>query len=200
MNDRITQTEAILREWLADPAIAIVCGDWRAGSIMELLPDGPVLLAGQRYADPFSGLRDVRLAGQRHHLHVDLSKLESCVYAITPSVCYAYRPAFEVGFATALGTMAFSISLREPYHGAATNRAPLVRYFQRLLRDHVRFPDLVRFRVERSAHPHAGESWRDALTSLMEASGRNEVAHDGPAAPEDIERTLRALILEGRGG
>ena len=116
---------------------------------MELLPDRMPVLTKQRYPEPFSGLRDVRLPGQAHHLHLDFGKIAQVEYAVVPSVCYGYRPSFEVHFIHKQATApSFAVMVRKPYRNGVTNRAALLSYFRRM-RDHLaRFPDLVRSRVE----------------------------------------------------
>src|SRR5262245_41371428 len=133
---RVEQIERVIRDWLNEPGITLVCGDWRKGSIMELYPEGRAVLSEARYPEPFSGLRDLHLVGQDHHLHLDLAKLETAVYTVAPSVCYGYRPSFEVRFTAELegaGAAGFALSVREPYRGGRTNRGALVGYFRRML-------------------------------------------------------------------
>ncbi|APR77633.1 Hypothetical protein A7982_02980 [Minicystis rosea] len=200
---RIAQIEAVIRDWLEEPDITLFCGDWRSGSIMEILPEGRAVLTGARYPEPFSGLRDITLADQGHHLHLDLAKLGTVVYAVAPSVCYGYRPSFEIRFSDAAsGAVAFSMGLREPYHGRRTNRAALVPYFRRLLAHHVRHRDVIRFRIETSAY-HAStepESWREVYDCWVEAGGAGGAGGArGPAVlgPEALSLAMRSALGDG---
>lgn len=210
---RVTQIEHVLRDWLAEPAITLVCGDWRRGSIMELYPEGQAVLSAARYAEPFSGLRDLKLTGQGHHLHLDLAKLSSAVYAVAPSVCYGYRPSFEVRFTSDLegaGAGGFALSVREPYQAGRTNRAALVGYFRRLLQHQARFPEVTRLHVDAHADLHVDtraearrgreDAWRDALSCLAEAREQattpaSLVDHTAP-----FVRSVEALLGQGCDG
>lgn len=171
---RVSQLETILREWLSEPAITLMCGDWRNGCIMEILPDGPATLTREKYPEPFSGLRDIELPGQPHHLHINLDKLAQVVYAITPCVCYGYRPSFEVRFNDEnSGTTAFALAVRQPYLGRKTNRSALISYFRRLLDHHRRFSAITRFHVDRlpdQGSPNA-DGWEDIRSCFVAAGG-----------------------------
>ncbi len=172
--NRVSQLETILREWLSEPAITLMCGDWRNGCIMEILPEGPVTLTREKYPEPFSGLRDIELPGQPHHLHINLDKLAQVVYAITPCVCYGYRPSFEVRFNDQeTNTTAFALALRQPYLGRKTNRSALIAYFRRLLDHHQRFSGITRFHVD--SQPAQGKlsahGWEEILDCFVAAGG-----------------------------
>ena len=199
---RVAQIERVLRDWLEEPAITLVCGDWRRGSIMELYPEGRAVLSAARYSEPFSGLRDLHLTGQGHHLHLDLSKLTIAVYTVAPSVCYGYRPSFEVRFTAELegpGACAFGLSVREPYQAGRTNRAALVGYFRRMLEHQALFPEVTWFHADTRPGSRRGpeEAWRDALACFVEA--REQAAtpaslldHTAPFA-----RSVEALLGQG---
>jgi hypothetical protein len=171
--DRIEQLEEILCDWLVDPKITLVCGDWRAGSIMELFPAGRATLTRARYPEPFHGVRDLKLAGEAHHVHLDLGKLSSALYTVAPSVCYGYRPSFEVRFAFDGGDrFSLAVSLSEPYTKRGADRSSMVRYFERLLDHRTRFPLVTRFRCEPATDSQETECWKDALACLAVASGQ----------------------------
>lgn len=198
---RIGHMESILRDWLEEPAITLVCGTWSAGSIMELLPAGRALLTKPRYPEPFSGLRDIHLEGQGHHLHIDLAKLATCVYTIAPSVCYGYRPSFEVHFhatTTADSGSSFAVNVRDPYRGHSVNHAAVVAYFRRMLAHHARHPEVVRFRVEESADDRTAEGWREVRACLAEAASTEGFVHsNGETDAEGFARAVRALFSQG---
>lgn len=194
----VAQIERMLRDWLAEPSITLICGDWRRGSIMELYPEGRAVLSEARYAEPFSGLRDLRLEGQGHHLHLDLAKLSTAVYTVAPSVCYGWRPSFEVRFGgDDEGAGAFALSVRDPYAGNRTNRAALVGYFRRLLEHTALFPGVTRFHVDArdGARRGPGEVWHDALSCLAEAREQAAVDH-----AISLARAAEDLLRQGCDG
>lgn len=128
---------AILAEWLAEPEVTLVCGRWGNGAIMEVIPRGAAILTPRRYDGRFAGLRDVRLAGQEHHLHVDLARMTRVTYAVEPSVCFGFRPSFEVRFAradTPDAEPALTIALRSPYRGRELDADAVERFFVRMIR------------------------------------------------------------------
>lgn len=185
--ERGVHVEAILREWLNEPAITLMCGDWRNGCIMEILPDGPATLTRAKYAEPFAGLRDIELPGQAHHLHLNLDKLARVVYAIAPCVCYGYRPSFEVRFEdTEQSTTAFALAVRQPYVGRRTNRAALTSYFRRMI-DHLRrFPAITSFQMQRNTSDNAlnTKGWSEILDCFVEARDSEEFTEASTALPE----------------
>jgi hypothetical protein len=212
---RIEQIENVIRDWLVEPGITLLCGDWQNGSVMEILPEGRAVLTRQKYAEPFSGLRDIHLPGQGHHLHLDLAKLSVAVYSVAPCVCYGYRPSFEVRFTDAprppaadggaprprraarpSGSFAFAFGVREPYVGGRANRAVLVPYFQRLFDHHARFPGAVQFRIEKAAAGRGAppDGWADVHACLLEARGSE--ARAAASGPETLARAVRALLRD----
>lgn len=202
---RAEQIEYVIREWLSDPDIAIICGNWMNGSMMELFPNGRAYLSHERYPEPFSGLRDLHLQDQGHHLHLDLEKLGSAVYSLSPCVCYGYRPSFEVRFSTVeLDSpvhFSFALGVREPYRGQKANRNALIAYFQRMLSHHRRFPEVTRFWIDRPKD--AGEAtlsgWRESYACLLEACGYPMELSQALEEPGDVERVLASLLREPMG-
>lgn len=139
--------DAILREWLADPDLTLICGRWSDGGIMELMPEGRATLSRPRYGGDFAGLRDLDLTGQQHHIHLDLNKLPRAVYLVSPSVCYGFRPSFEVRLcatddvaATAFG---LGLGVRHPYRGNKLSHAAVRRYLRRLANHRRSNPQVV---------------------------------------------------------
>lgn len=172
---RVNRLDAIVRDWFAEPRITLACGDWGAGAIMEFVPDDAPVLTRERYAEPFVGLRDVRLPGQGHHIHLDLAKMRHVVYAIVPSVCYGYRPSFEAHFVSAVdATPSFAVMVRDPYRAGRLNREALVGYFRRMVDHLTRFPELVRFRVEAPPVAPSQETWAEIRACLAEACGDDD--------------------------
>ncbi len=200
----LSAVDTLLREWLGDPDITLICGRWADGTIMELMPEGNATLTDPAYSGPFAGLRDLRLRGQAHHMHLDLAKLSRVVYAVVPSVCYGFRPSFEVRLgdddAAAMDTYGLAISVRRPYAGEGLAEPAVVNYFKRALDHARRFPDRVRFRAEasvRSGDGHAA-TWHAVGRCLLEADGRG-VALDSPRTASDLAATYRALVDARRG-
>ena len=101
MESRTSRIEALIREWLADPDVVLVCGRWSAGVIAEIFPAGTGVLTPQGYDGRFAGVRDLTIPGTRHHLHLDLGKFRGALFLVAPSVCFGFRPSFEVWFDTA---------------------------------------------------------------------------------------------------
>lgn len=161
----IDAIDAILRDWLADADITIICGRWDHGGIMELLPDGNARLSGPRYEGDFAGLRDIELAGQPHHLHIDLARLTRVVYTIAPSVCYGFRPAFEVRLGSEVGgqeqPVGLALALRGPYTGRELHRAGVRRYLRRLAGHQRAYPGIVHVRALDGPVPAAAAARRD---------------------------------------
>lgn len=196
--NRIVQIESVIRDWLDDPAITLVCGDWGKGSIMEILPEGRAVLTRQRYPEPFSGLREIRLPKQGHHLHLDLGKLSAAVYSVSPCVCYGYKPSFEVRFAdeTTDGSPMFSLAVRDPYVGDRANRASLVPYFRRMLDHHARYPRITRLHVDApplGQRPGRG-GWADVVACLVEAAGEPARSAAEMRGPESLTTTFQSLF------
>lgn len=198
---RTAQIEAVIQEWLSDPGITLICGDWPRGSIMEIVPEGKARLTPPRYPAPFSGLRDLVLDGQGHHLHLDLEKLSLAVYSVVPSVCYGYRPSFEVHFTggDVDSPCAFAMSVTNPYRGANADTAALVPYFRRMLDHHRRYPEVTRFRTAQLPERRGGaeSGWREALSCLEAAVGVN-VPESLPPGPDKLAVAVRALVEEVR--
>lgn len=199
---RIEQIENILREWLSEPDIAIICGNWMNGSMMELFPNGRAHLSPPRYPEPFSGLRDLHLKDQGHHLHLDLAKLGSAVYSLSPCVCYGYRPSFELRFSTAeLDSpqhFSFALGIREPYRGQKANREAQIAYFRRMLSHHRRYPEVTRFWVDLPDKAQASTlaGFRDIFSCLLEACGETSALAHKPIEAADFGRAVRQLLQQ----
>jgi len=157
--------EDILRVWLAEPDVTLFCGAWRNGAIMELLPAGKARLTGQLYAGRFAGLRDLILDDGGHHVHLDLGRLSRVCYLVAPSVCFGYRPSFELRIAEP-GADAFSefglgLAVRHPYEGDGLREAAVTRYFTRVA-NHLRaHPDTtsLAFRARGTYHEARDADW-----------------------------------------
>lgn len=201
--DLIDQADALVREWLADPEVTIVCGRWSDGGVMEIVPEGQATLSRRVYDPPYAGLRDLHLKGQGHHVHLDLAKLSRATYAVLPSVCYAFRPSFEVRLhdpsAESLDTFGLALSVSRPYRGKRLVREAADAYFRRFL-DHVRrFPGLVSFRADDGGR-RADElpaTWAAIGESFRRAAGDLAPVRAPRTAPE-LEAAIQALRMVPR--
>jgi hypothetical protein len=144
-HDRIGAIDEVLREWLREPGVALVCGRWGDGGIMELVLEEGTRLSRPRYAGTFAGLRDIVLPGHAHHMHVDLARVARVTYAVTPSVCYGFSPSFDVRFTGVSDEPIFSVTMLSPYVGGELAAPRVARYFARLRDDAARYPALLSF-------------------------------------------------------
>ena len=171
--------EAILRSWLGDPAVTLFCGNWKQGSVMELLPRGAAELSGPRYEAPFEGVRELRLKGTPHHVHLDFGKLRHARYVLAPSVCYGFRPSFELRLTdkqeSGLDVFAVGLALSHPYERGRLRVEPVKRYFRRVAEHASAFPGDVSVHCEcKSAPPDRTEDWRrigEVLGEMEEIAG-----------------------------
>jgi hypothetical protein len=171
----LSPAESILRVWLGDRDVTLFCGDWRHGGVMELLPRGEAVLSGSRYEPPFDGVRELRLRSGAHHVHLDLRRLTRVWYLIAPSVCYGFRPSFEVrlGCADADPRESFGIGLAiaHPYSGGKLRTGPVSRYLERAIAHPAMFPEMVAFQIDREAGPTGRlDVWSDVESLLAAAS------------------------------
>ncbi len=138
---------------------------------MELLPHGTARLSGPRYDPPFDGLRELRLGGGEHHVHLDMARLTQAWYVLAPSVCYGYRPSFELRLAgqgpDPMGAFGLGLALHQPYAGDALRTDAAYRYFRRVVEHTASFPDVVSFRCDRTDAPaHTQRDWQ-RIESLL---------------------------------
>jgi hypothetical protein len=145
----IARIERIVRDWLDEPELLVLSGRWGDGAVMELVPTSPPLLTAQRYEGRFAGLRDLLLNGQAHHVHLDLSRLNCATYLVSPSVCFGFRPSFELRLHAAgadpLDRFGLGFSLRTPYRNGRIARDAVRRYFARYRRHRAAFARAVSF-------------------------------------------------------
>ena len=165
--------ESALRDWLAHEDLTLFAGDWRDGAIMELCPAGKANLTGARYDEPFGGLRDIVLPGAGHHVHLDLGRFSQLVYRVAPSVCFGWKPAFELLFMTdhTPARVGFRCGPSRPYDRSGALVSAVVDDFFGRHAEHARQrPELVRVEVERpeASQTHA-EVWRSIEERLCNA-------------------------------
>lgn len=144
---RVTCMEQIVRDWIAEPDVLVLAGHWGEGALMEIVPTSSPVLTGQLYTGRFAGLRDMILDGEDHHLHMDLGRLTRATYIVSPSVCFGFRPSFEVRM-HACGTdpmlhFGFGMALRMAYHGAQIHAVNVQRYFEMFRRHRSMYPEIV---------------------------------------------------------
>lgn len=161
----IAAVEEVLQEWLADAHIALVCGSWAHGAMGELFPGGQATLTPAAYGSPFDGVRDLVLDGQRHHLHVDLAQIHRIRYAVAPSVCFGWGPAFEVRLCPQgrPDHPVLTVALTDCYRSGALDRDRVRTFLACALEHRARFGDLVELAIE--TDPPAVAAGRSAARS-----------------------------------
>lgn len=130
--------EKVICDWLPQN-ICIVCGDWKNGAIMEIIPEGNAVLSEAKYDGCFAGMRDILLSEHPHHLHVNLGIFKTIVYEIAPSVCYGYRPAFNISFIGGIESVAqkaFMFSIDHPYDTNWVLKSDVVSTYFRFFTEH----------------------------------------------------------------
>jgi len=196
--------------WLDHPGVTIACGRWDDGAICEIMPLGKASLLPSLYDACFSGVRELRLADQPHHLHIDFGRVHAFSYAVVPSVCLAFKPSFELRLLTIgpggapTDRWVVSLMLAEPYVEGALDHQAAVRFFQRVRRDAAQRPDLVELLVDPSVR--AGPVAPQILAAICEATGQGAgtpwaeaLAALCPATPTpgcEVEPQCLALLRE----
>lgn len=170
MGERCEPTERILRDWLDDPDLTIFCGHWSNGGVMELLPRGRAELSGPRYNGEFAGLRELRLPDGLHHVHLDLGRLTRACYLMMPSVCYGFRPSFELRLAgqgdDPVHRFGLGLAVGQPYAGAGLREEAVMRYFRRAALHLQAYPQQVSFECN-DAHAQASSGDWNAIGELL---------------------------------
>jgi hypothetical protein len=203
--------DAVTR-WLEHPGITIACGRWADGAISEILPQGVAKLLPALYDGCFAGVRELRLAGQPHHLHIDFGRVHKLAYVVAPSVCLAFKPSFELRLLT-LGAggaptdrWLVSFMLESPYVGGELDAAAALQFLRHAAQDAARRPDLVELSIDpevrsaaagaqvlavlrRAAGMGDDADWDDAIRTLMQAPG------PGPR-PGQIDPPFLPLLRE----
>lgn len=163
--------------WLARPGVTIACGRWADGAISEIMPRGQAHLLPARYDGCFSGVRELRLSDQPHHLHIDFGRVHALSYAVVPSVCLAFRPSFELRFLmigpgnAPTDRWAVSIMLAAPYVQGVLDRDAVLSFFHRVQHDAALRPELVEFIIDPAVR--AGSMGPQILSLLQAATGQS---------------------------
>ncbi|WP_439586111.1 hypothetical protein [Hydrogenophaga sp.] len=182
MRHRVDAFHDMLLGWLDMPGITLACGRWSGGAISELVPGDGACLLPQRYDGMFIGVRELRLTGVPHHLHIDLGRVERFRFTLAPSVCLGFKPSFEVRLLTSEGEWLLSLMLTTPYDGDSLNLGAASRFLKRACAQLRRHPGLTDIVVE---EPVRGTPMGMALLPLLRE-------HAGVEA-QDWDEVLRAL-------
>ncbi len=179
----------VVARWLARPGVTVACGRWADGAISEFVTHGEAHLLPSLYDGCFAGVRELRLAGQPHHLHIDFGRVHRLAYAVAPSVCLAFKPSFELRLLTVGAGGAptdrwlVSLMLASPYIGGSLDEAAALQFFRLAADDARRRPDLVELTVDPAVR--AGPVGPQVLRALCGATGLDDDA--------DWDRALGAL-------
>jgi hypothetical protein len=113
-------------------------------------------------------------------VHLDLGRLGLARYVIAESVCYGYRPSFELRLEpreSRLGGLAVGFSVGSPYRGGRLDEQKVVRYLERAAEHSRRYRTTVDFewRDSRRLGDPFGDRARIAslLEQLPELEGRS---------------------------
>lgn len=212
--EQIAFFESVLIEWLEAERVTVACGSWADGGIAELLPRGKATLLPAAYHGCFAGVRELRLDGLEHHMHIDLGRVYQLTYNIAPSACFAGKPSFEVRLLTTgpggarTARWSVSLMLSRPYVGEALASDELTWFFERARLHVARRPDLVRFEVspdvlrsERADDVRrclattlglpTDAPWHDALRALDSGAREASEEYSEPRSLELLREALR---------
>jgi hypothetical protein len=153
----VEAVDRIIRVWLEDSDVTVFCGVWSNGAVMELLPHGKAILTGPLYGGRFAGLRDLLLEDGAHHVHLDLGRLSRACYLVAPSVCYGFRPSFELRIAARgadpIHDFGLGLAVRQPYDRGRLRTATVARYFARVAQHVGIYPDVASLTFSRHTSP-----------------------------------------------
>ena len=165
----------VIEEWIAMPDVAVVCGNWKDGSISEIIAGPGARLLPAAYSDCFAGVRELRVADAPHHLHIDLARIHRIQYAVHPSVCLQFKPSFEVRFlligagGAPTDRWCFSCMLTHPYRGDLADKDSVTEYFRIARRHLTSRRDVVEIDIARSVTQAPGfHRILDCLNSAFE--------------------------------
>jgi hypothetical protein len=156
--------ESILNEWFVEEDLMIICGWWEHGAISEIFTHGKARLVGSGYGGKFAGIRDLRVGGEKHHLHLDLSKFTAVEYTVYPCVCYNWQPSFEVRLVGEDGISTIGVSSGQPYRGKEIDIAKIKAFFHRYVTHRLRYGDFVKASSQQLSAP--AEPGRESLRKV----------------------------------
>ena len=180
----------VFAEWLEDPETVVACGRWSDGAVSELMPRTRASLLPARYEDCFAGVRELRLDGDPHHLHIDFGRVHQVCYTVAPSVCLDFRPSFEARFLT-LGPggaptdrWTIALMLSRPYDKQGLRPDQIKRFFERA-QAHARMqPAWVDISIEPEIRrSEEGRRLRTLIQSLFSLPGADWEALLGALKP-----------------
>lgn len=197
--ERLTAFDAILREWLGDASTVLFVGHWPDGAVAELFPEGRAELTKAAYHGKYAGLRDLAIEGERHHMHFDLARFTEARYSIWPSVCYGWKPSFEMRLVGPDDRSTFALATGDPYDKGQVRPEPVEAFFRRLLEQRQRFGNLITTDVRDSSAPVAkvGASWREIGQCLWRAAELNgSMAFDESEPLRSMESVIETALSE----
>lgn len=164
----------IFEAWLDEPGATVACGRWSEGAISELMLTGRAQLLPERYEGNFAGIRKLQLADSPHHLHVDLGRVERIDFAVAPSVCLGFRPAFEVRLLTNTEPQEWLVALMlpPPYIGEQVDLSAARRFFERACQELNQHPEFAAITLapelpESSEGQQLLRSWHQVSTACL---------------------------------
>lgn len=190
----VAMCDEILREWLSDPDAMLVVGRWGHGAVAEILPRGKARLSQAGYEGRFAGMRDLRIEGEPHHMHLDLSRFRSVRYTVRGSVCYGWRPSLEIDLIGDDELPGFSLSAGNLYRKDGLRAEIAQRFFERLFEHRRRYGALVEPFVRPTSAPvhEVAQAWRDVAACFCEL---RELEHTPSFDLEDPVGSLRDSLL-----
>ncbi|MBW8758977.1 MAG: hypothetical protein JF586_15305 [Burkholderiales bacterium] len=197
----------IFEAWLDEPGATVACGRWSDGAISELMLTGRAQLLPERYEGPFVGIRKLQLADSSHHLHVDLGRVARIDFAVAPSVCLGFRPAFEVRLLTNTEPHEWLVALMlpPPYIGEQVDLSAARRFFERACQEVNEHPELAAITLapELSASSEGQQllrTWHKTsaacLTYAPDARPNNATSVHPTMAPACFQLLTEALELK----
>jgi len=188
--ERMKVVEAILRRWLVEDEITIVCGRWDRGSIVELVPHGKAVLSEAKYAGEFAGLRDLDIPGTEHHAHLDLAKLSRVVYRVAPSVCFGFRSSFEICFTDDAAIHgALTLALSKPWRDDQLDSELVARWFSRFAEDLREDTDVVSLDIQVDRTSRWTRLWPTIVTAALRG------AQLSVSAPDHVDEARLTQML-----
>jgi hypothetical protein len=177
-------------QWLSRTDVTIACGRWEDGAISEFMPNGQAHLLPGTYDGCFAGVRELRLKGQPHHLHIDFGRVHKLAYVVSPSVCFDFNPSFELrllmvgsgGAPTDRSVVSFM--LESPYVKGQLDTQAVSRFFGQASADAARHPDFVELTIDEKVRSgQVANDMRAAMASVV-----------GLDASEPWDRLIDALV------
>ena len=154
LRDQSAFFHAAVTRWLSRPGITIACGRWSDGAISELVPQGQASLLPAIYDGCFVGVRELRLQGQPHHLHIDFGRVHKLAYTVAPSVCLAFKPSFELRLlilgpgGAPTDRWVVSLMLESPYADGVLDSTAVTDFFRHVAEDAAHHPELVELSID----------------------------------------------------